>query len=287
MKPKFSDYVREAFGARPLGMFFPPNWVGLGVFALLGILNPGFWLLGLGLELAYLGTLSNNKRFQRLVNATFEWKTRRQWQARVDELVLQLSPDGQRRYRALEVRCRSILEQQLKTGAAPAPGLDEQSQGLGRLLWIYLRLLLTRQAIEKIVRESGEAQEDTERLQQRAGELQQRIKDEKLGEELRRSLTGQLDILQQRLQKRHEARDKLDFLDAELTRIQEQAELVREQAVLSTDPDAVSQRIDQITTTLGGTTEWIKEQQQIYGAVEDLLAEPPSLSVNVPLKQEQ
>jgi hypothetical protein len=244
--------------------------------------------MGLGLELAYLGTLSTNKRFQRLVNATFDSKTRRQWQARVDQFVAQLGPEGQRRYRALEVRCRSILEQQLRTSVAPqAQGIDEQSQGLGRLLWIYLRLLLTRQAIERILRESGEGQEDLERLQLRAAELQERLKDEHLGEELRRSLTGQLDILQQRMLKRGEARDKLAFLDAELTRIQEQAELVREQAVLSTDPEAVSQRIDQITTTLGGTSEWIKEQQQIYGAVEDLLAEPPSLSVNIPVKQAQ
>ncbi len=64
-------------------------------------------------------------------------------------------------------------------------------------------------------------------------------------------------------------------------------ELVREQAVLSTDPETVSQRIDQITTTLGGTTQWITEQQKIDGAVEDLMAEPPSLSVGASSKQSQ
>src|SRR5512139_887334 len=110
MKTGLSDLIREAFSARPIGMFIPPNWVGIGVFALLGLLNPGFWVLGIGLELAYLGVLAHNQRFQRLVAAKKQWEGRRQWQSRIDELVSQLGPEGQRRYRALEVRCRSILE---------------------------------------------------------------------------------------------------------------------------------------------------------------------------------
>ncbi len=280
MKPGFWDYVREAFHARPVGMFIPPNWVGLGVFLFLGLVNPGFWVIGLGLELAYLGILSTNDRFQRLVAATWLWESRRRWQDKVEEIVRQLAPDGQQRYRSLEVRCRAILEQQAHLGIVTT-GLDVQGEGLGRLLWVYIRLLLTRQSIEKIVRESASFREDVSSLEERLAGLQSRLKEESLGDELRKSLMGQAEILQQRLEKRKEAKDKLAFLDAELARIQEQVELVREQAVLSTDPETVSQRIDQITTTLGGTTQWITEQQKIYGAVEDLMGDTPSLSVNV------
>jgi hypothetical protein len=52
-------------------------------------------------------------------------------------------------------------------------------------------------------------------------------------------------------------------------------ELIREQAALTTDPEVLSQRIDQIAATLGGTGQWIRDQQQVYGAMEDLLTEPP------------
>lgn len=286
MKPSLGDYVREAFNARPIGMFIPPNWVGLGILGLLGMVNPGFWVIGLGLELAYLGVLSTNGRFQRLVAASRQWEARQRWQDKVNELARQLSTDGQQRYRALEVRCRAILEQQTHLGIV-STGLEAQGEGLGRLLWVYLRLLMTRQAIEKIVRESGTVRDDADRLEERINNLQSRLKEESLGDELRKSLTGQIEILQQRLEKRREAKEKLAFLDAELTRIQEQVELVREQAVLSADSETVSQRIDQITTTLGGTTQWISEQQKIYGAVEDLMAEPPALSVNASTKQSQ
>jgi hypothetical protein len=275
MKPGFWDYVRHAFNARPIGMFIPPNWVGLGVFALLGTLNPGFWIIGFGLELGYLGMLANNPRFQRIVHATEQWQSRRQWQTSVDDQVRQLSQEGQRRYRTLETRCRSILEQQQRLVGGQT-GLEAQGESLNRLLWVFLRLMLTRQGIDRIVQEAAGGNEDISRLQERIQNLQTRLKEESIGEELRKSLAGQVEILQQRVEKRREAREKVAFLDAELIRIEEQAELVREQSVLSTDPQTVSQRIDQITATLGGTSQWISEQQKIYGAVEDLLAEPPS-----------
>jgi uncharacterized protein YicC (UPF0701 family) len=110
--------------------------------------------------------------------------------------------------------------------------------------------------------------------------LQEQL-EQPLSEELKKSLSGQIEILQQRLEKRREGKQKLAFLDAELMRIQEQVELIREQSVLSADPDTLSQRIDQITTTLGGTNQWIRDQQKIYGAVEDLMAEPPPLRLKV------
>ncbi len=284
MKPNFWGYVRAAFNARPIGMFLPPNWVGITAFGILGLLSPGFWVIGLGLELAYLGTLATNERFQRTVAASQQWETRRQWQCRVDELVQQLGSDGQRRYRALEARCASVLDQQQRASVVPA-GLEAQGEGLGRLLWLYLRLLLTRQAIDRIVREQVGSSEDGTQLEERVHKLELQLADSSLGEELRRSLTGQIEILKQRLQKRTEARDKLAYLDAELTRIQEQVELIREQAVLSTDPQLLSARIDQITATLDGTNQWIQEQQKIYGATEDLLSEPPQIAMRASEKQ--
>jgi hypothetical protein len=66
----FFDYMRAAFSARPFGMFVAPNWVGVASFALLGLVNPGFWVLGGGLELGYLAVLSTNRRFQRTVDAS-------------------------------------------------------------------------------------------------------------------------------------------------------------------------------------------------------------------------
>ncbi len=260
-------------------MFIPPNWIGLGIFGVLGVLNPGFWVIGLGIELAYLGILGTNNRFQRFVAASRQLEARRQWQSKVDGLVQQLSPEDQRRYHTLEGRCRGLLEQQIHI-QTPSPAVQAQGEGLGKLLWVYLRLLLTRQAIIRIIRSSAGGPDETASLGERVGALQAQL-NESLSDELKKSLTGQIEILQQRLSKRREAKQKLAFLDAELMRIQEQVELVREQAVLTADPETLSQRIDQITTTLGSTTQWISDQQKIYGAVEDLMTEPPPVQMTV------
>jgi hypothetical protein len=244
----------------------------------LGILNPGFWIIGLGLELAYLGRLATDARFQRLVDGKRQLGKHREWQDRLGELIRQLSPEDQQRYRLLEQRCGSIIEQQARV-APLTPGTEEQGEGLGRLVWIYLRLLLTRESIRKIVKESTGGSGDAGQMQERIAQLKGQLSGSGISEDLRKSLSGQIEILQQRLEKKKEASEKLAFLDAELTRIQEQVELLREQSVLSADPETVSQRIDQIAATLGGTNQWIHDQQKIYGAMEDLLSDAPPITV--------
>jgi len=260
-------------------MFIPPNWIGLGAFALLGVLNPGFWVIGLGAELGYLWVLGNHQRFRRFVDASKRLQTNQQLQTRVETLIRNLSNEDQQRYRSLESRCKMLLEQQAQI-QSPSQGLQVQGEGLGRLLWVYLRLLATRQAINRILRGGSGAQDETAGLDERIANLQSRLQ-EPLPEDLRKSITGQIEILQQRQARRREAKDKLAFLDSELTRIQEQVELVREQAVLSADPETLSKRIDEVTATLGGTTQWIRDQQKIYGAVEDLMSEPPPVQLTV------
>lgn len=271
-------YIKSAFNGRPIGMFIPPNWVGLAAFGLLGALvNPGFLLLGAGLELAYLLTLSTNGRFQRLVDAQGNVDEQKQWDVRLKAMLSELGREDQQRYRALETRCRIILGQRAKNDLTAH--LQTQSEGLGRLLWIYLRLLHTRQSLMQVLREAGTIDEPLERRLDRLG---RQLKDEALGDDLRRSYEGQLQILHQRLAKQAEAKQKLAFLNAELSRIEQQVELIREQSIVSHDPNALSQRIDEVGATLTGTSNWIRDQQRIYGAMSDLLEDPPPVTPLAP-----
>jgi hypothetical protein len=276
------EYVRAAFNARPFGMFVPPNWIAIGTFALLGIVNPGFWVLGAGLELGYLAILSTNPRFQRFVNAAGLSGSEREWERKVAVLVSRLHEAERRRFEALFARCRAILDQQVHGGDVPH-GLEAQREGLSRLLWMYLKLLVARHAIERVLDEA----EAGEPLERRLRDVQAQLGRERIGDDLRRSLTSQLEILQQRLAQQTEARHKIVFLDAELTRIQEQVELIREQAAVSTDPERLSERIDEIAATLGGTAQWIRDQQQVYGAMEDLVADPPPLLSSARMRESQ
>lgn len=276
MKVGLWGYIKAAFNARPLGMFVAPNWVGLALFGILGVWNPGFWLIGAGLEFAYLFVMASNKRFQRFVDGASMVQTSRSTQEKLAATLNGLSPTLQQRYRALEQRCRAILSQQ-NADANLSDELRAQGEGLGRLLLIYLRLLSTYQAFARLLGEMINAERERESIEDRIAATEQRLSRNDVGGELRTSLTSQLEILRQRQQSQREAREKIAFLDAELTRIEEQVELVREQAVLSSDPSAVSARIDEIGSTLSGTTQWIRDQKNLESRVGDALDEdvPP------------
>jgi hypothetical protein len=289
MRPSLWDYVREAFNARPIGMFFPPNWAMLGAFGLAAgwLEAPEFLMLGAGVELGYLLLLGTNERFQRFVAGKMAAGGSNEAERRLAVLFATLPDADRRRHQGLAQRCESILQQQFHHDTN-APGYRSQSDSLSRLTWMYLRLLVTRQAIQRVMREGARSPGDPPpvpgagaggaRLDQRLAELKRRLKDPELGDDLRRSLQGQADLLEQRLARRGEADEKLAFLEAELTRIEDQVELIREQAVLSTDPEHLSQRIDEISATLGTTGEWIADQQKTIGAMDDLISEPPPLA---------
>jgi hypothetical protein len=312
MRPSLWDYVREAFNARPIGMFVAPNWAMLAGFGMAGYLHdPGWLVLGAGLELGYLLTLATNGRFQRFVAGKLSAGGSNEAERKLAALFATLPDADQRRHKTKAQRCQSIHKQQFQNDTS-APGYASQSDSLSRLTWMYLRLLVTRQAILRVVREgarspgepppvpaipgSGQVLRSTPppvqhgttsrpSLEQRLAELRRRLQDPELGDDLRRSLESQAELLEQRVARRGQADEKLAFLDAELTRIEEQVELIREQAVLSTDPVHLSQRIDEISATLGSTGDWIADQQNTIGAMDDLISDPPPLSSQTRVRQ--
>ena len=282
MKPSFLSYLKAAFNARPFGMFVAPNWVGIAAFGFLGLTNPGFWLIGAGLELTYLFGLATNQRFQRAINSRQNSGTDLEWKQRQDALIARLSDTDQARYVAFAARCRTILDlfqQHDPSGAS----VETQGENLGRLTWVYLKLLLARRAMSRVLKEPTLG--ETSELESRLAQLRHQLGDPVLGDELRRSLSSQAEILEQRVTQRRDGREKLDFLEAEIMRIQEQVELLREQAALSADADGLSSRLDEITGSLGGASQWITDQQKMYGSLDDLLQEPPPSSARGILKE--
>jgi hypothetical protein len=274
MAGRFFHYLTAAFNARPRGMFVPPNWVGLAVVGLLSIQLWPLLIVGLGLELAYLFALMNNARFRAWVDSRLSSTERQAWEQKIDRLVQALDAASQMRYRGLEERCRSMVRDPVL--ADQDSTRQQLSEALGRLVWVYLQLLVTRSATVRLLQEGqAAARQKGNSLRERQNELESRLKSDKLDADLRRSLEGQLDLVNQRLATQTEAKDKIDFIDAELTRVEEQVHLVREQAVLAADPDSASSRIDAIQSTLGSTTQWIRDQKRLSGELADALEGTP------------
>jgi hypothetical protein len=264
-------YLKEAFWARPWGIWPPPNLIGLAAFGLLGFENWGFWVLGAGLELGYLLMLSTNSRFQRIVDSKASVAKQETSQQQIARLVARLTHADQARYRALEKRCQDVLSHIRQHDTSNSVDVQAQAEGLGRLLFVYLKLLMTRGAIIKVL----EGTEDAGRsIDRKILDVERQLRNAS-SPELKNSLTDQLEILGERKKRHAEAREKVTFIEAELTRIQEQVELIREGTVITSDPKHLSEKIDSIGDTLGTTSQWIRQQQELYGQTDELLNDPP------------
>ena len=266
MRPSIWDYVREAFNARPIGMFIPPNWVGLGALRPRG--GPR-WRTRAGSRSAPAPSWPTCSRWRAPALSTLrrrQIEPRRQRsdaQRRADALILSLPDADKRRYANLgSAAWPSSSSSSAVTRCAP--GYGAQSDSLGRLTWMYLRLLATRQAILRVLRDAAPARAShrrsprrrllSQRLDERLAELRRRLADPSLA---RRPATQPAPARWNSSSSGSNGAWKpIRSWPSSMPsspRIEEQVELIREQAVLSTDPEHFSQRIDEISATLGST----------------------------------
>lgn len=274
----FFDYIKAAFSAKPAGMPLSPNWIFVAAASMLGILlNPGFLLLGAGLELGYLLTLGNNERFRRVVNSRELASEQVNVQAMLSGLIAKLSPDARERFNRLQARCKSVLTLYQAQLSLDTEVVTRHSESLNRFVWIFLQLLRTREDMQTTFRESRNAPRFQSLLEDEIADLETRLKRGTPSDELRRSLESKRDILKQRLEIYAEAGNKLHYIDAELERIEQQIELLREQAVVSRDSSAISVKIDTVSSSLGETSEWIKEQQNLFGLMQEGSSSAPQI----------
>ena len=150
-KPGFFDYVTAAFNARPFGMFVAPNWIGLGAFGC-SARQPRL----LGARRRPRARLPAHARDQPALPArrsrAAAVAARAEWNSRINALLWDGSmPDDRRIYDALAERCRSIIDLQMHGAAETPHGIESQADSLGRLSWMFLRLLVARRTIDQVV----------------------------------------------------------------------------------------------------------------------------------------
>ena len=265
MKSKPS-YVWAAFNARPLGMPIPPNWIGLAAVGMLGaLINPGLWLIGLGVEGFYLWTVARNRRFQTAVDAAQPESV--DWQRRYDALTANLDRRALEQQAALEQRTGEIVQLLTRIGAN-----SSQVDDVRQMTWLHLKLLATRAAMTQVM---AVANRDGESLEQQELHLQKRLQDSDTDDELRRSLTRQVEVIQSRRAAHSDAQKRAELVDAELERLRQQVSLVREQALLATDEAGVAQSLDALSASLNEANRWLRDQRELFAGLDGLNDDAP------------
>lgn len=259
-----------AFTARPLGMPVPPNFFFLAAMGLLGaFLSPGFWLLGAGLELAYLVGLASNSRFRNAIEAqdAREDPADRRYFA----LLETLDSERRERQRELEARGRQIV------GLLDAdPMMRSYADSIEQLVWLHLRMLGASQTISQVLEV---AKKESVRLQAQEDEIGERIARPDLDPELRRSLEQQKQVIDARQAAHDQAALRAERIDAELERIDQQVSLIREQALLAGDEKRIGTSLDALTSAFNEADRWLDSQRDLLGALD--LDETASLPARV------
>ena len=259
------SYLAAAFNARPLGMPVPPNWFALAAFGLLGwLVNPGLWLVGLGLEGLYLWSLSRNERFRATVDAVAGVSDST---SRYEGMLAQMDPESQAHQYAIEREAAEIVGL-LQRSEAHASQIGDVRQ----MAWLHLKLLAARASFAEVV-------EAAERERKSLDDQQKRCKDRLAGgdmdDELRRSLEQQLQVIESRHQAHRDAKRRLELVDAELARLRQQVSLVREQALLSTDENNMAQSLDALSASLNEANRWLKDQRELFAGLDQFTDEAP------------
>lgn len=283
-KLSFFEYVRAAFFRRanvPLLGGIPLNALAVAAFGVLGLANPGFWFLGAAFETLYLVLKGSSARFQKLIEGQRLLAAQEQWHSNVSRALERLTPASRERYRRLLGQCRRILGLAESSGDDSLGDLkDFRGRSLNQMLTIFLRLLSSREGILESLRQvdRGALEADIQSLEKRlAGE------DGKGETALARSLAGNLEIRRKRLENLQRAEGSLQVVEAELERIEQQVELMREESVMRGGPEALSARLDAVTTTMVETTRWMDEHADLFDPLSGPAAtEAPPVLPTVP-----
>jgi hypothetical protein len=267
MNAKPRSYLAAAFNARPLGMPIPPNWFGLLGFGLLGtFLDPGFFLIGAGLEALYLWWLSSNARFRAVVDAQALGGSS-EWSSQYESMIARLAEADRRAQADMEEQGASLIEVLTRSGAFPTQLADVR-----QLVWLHLKLLAARSALQEVI---GSASREQRGLEDQQLQLTQRLSQADLDPELKSSLESQLTVIQSRRAAHALASRRCEFVDAEIARLRQQLSLVREQALLATDEGSVARSVDALSASLNEANRWLKDQRELFAGFETFSDEPP------------
>lgn len=275
--PTFWELVVEAFHRRPASKRMgavPWNKIALAAVAILGLGNPGFWLAGVAGELIYLYASATSPRFRNLIRAKRLEAERTTGEQQAEKWLSGLSGEGRRRFQALVDNCREVqrVYETLRPGGLSA--LDEQRRkGLNQLLFDFLRMQVS---LDLSQRETGtvspqDLQREVESLRAELASIPE------ASEALRRSRQAHLEIMEKRLANLGRAAEERQFFSSELQRIEQQVELLREEAAMSRNAETLSASIDSVTRALSDNESWMRQHEEIFSDLGVAGGPPPQL----------
>jgi chemotaxis protein histidine kinase CheA len=284
-------YLKEAFAFRWNLLLFGGAAAAAAISGHADIALP----LVAAAEVVYLAGLTTVPKFQAAIDAKAHKETR-QIEApqqtgaardRILDVLRSLSDERRARFLRLRARCVEMtrIANAVRGETSDSSGASNtlRMPALDRLLWVFLRLLLSEQALQRFIDTAHEATitrtlEDLRaRRKKRADSV---AEGSQADDKILRSLDDSISTAEVRKENLDKARHNAEYIAAELDRLENKIQAVTELAVGNTDPDEMSSRIDAISEGISQTEQTIQSLQQITG-VSDAEAAPSILATDL------
>ena len=224
----------------------PINVLATTAFAILGFAQPAFWLVGLAIEGTVIPALAFNPRFQRVVEAQSFEVSQGDAERKRQALVKLLETGAQQRLWKLAKNCNQVLDV-FRSQQAEDYIIDSNDHALKNLEWVYLKLLVAQHHLMNPTSETDES------LAKKIRELEDDLRKGEESDSLLQSKTATLNILKKRLATMHKKRQTLEEIESDLTRIDNQVDLILENATVQGKPQTISTDIELASDLLGGS----------------------------------
>jgi len=275
-----SDYLKEAFLFRWNLLFFLGSTAAAALTPVAGILLP----LVAAVELTYLAGLVSIPRFRAAIDAKVHATTRQtgpspppaQPPVSLVTMLQGLPAAARTRFQQLHARCVEMrgIAAGVRGAAGDHAGEAEEirTPGLDRLLWLFLRLLLSKTALDRFLQTMNEQE-----MSAKLADLRKNLQAAQGGDErIVRSLQDSVASGELRLDNYQRAKKNAEFVSLELDRIEGKIQALAEMAVNRQDPDFLSSQVDSAADSMRQTEKAVTELQHLTGLA-DQFDEPPAI----------
>lgn len=282
------DYVKSAFYFRWNLLFFLG---ATGVAALSGAPDVMLPLVAAA-ELTYLAAMTSTPKFRQAIDARVhhEQSGARGKAAtgepavasrKLGDVLGGLEPRARGRFQRLRERClemRRIADGVRGKTSGNEYGDELRTPALDRLLWVFLRLLFSQQALQRFLDAT-----DADEIKAKIAELEARIAKAGEGgnERVMRSLADNLATNQLRLDNYQKAESNAEFVTIELDRIEGKIQALVEMSVSHQDPDYISSQVDSVASSMAQTEQAIAELNHITGLTDEMEGPPPIMETDL------
>lgn len=237
------------------------------------------------LEVIYLAALSSHPRFQDAVDAEVQKDTKKIQPSsgqNLEQILSSLNKEDRKQYERLRDLCLELryIANKVKRGAEADLSVisNVQVNSINRLLWIYLKLFYSKNALESYFNAINveDIHKRIERVMKRLESMAPESQDGDNDALRRKSLLDTLTTAQGRLKNYQISMENYDFIGLELERLHSKIASLAEMGINRQDPNLINSEISVVSSSIEKTEKAMSELDFITGiSFED--EEPPTL----------